>query len=280
MDDANDALKRNLRRAYQHILYLAQHTLDSPRQVLELTLDNDAETALNGTTVWKELAEKGKAFEGGKFTAKALLINLADADYGRPLSELRDAFFQSPRLPLLPGGERDLQSAIYAAVLDGDLRLVGADGVEKVADSADTINLSSQGLRLAKPLPKQPCAKCGKTDCDGTCSTDVPVACAKCGKIDCDGTCPCPECGKTTCNGTCEVPAQQVQAKFTVTTVVDDVTRADVLELVGSLYSGLMEAKITYLTATLHIVTTEDQAKDVQTAAGAAGVVVTVKPAN
>lgn len=280
MDDSHEALKRNLRRAYQHILYLAQHTLDSPRQVLELTLDNDAETALNGTTVWKELAEKGKAFEGGKFTAKALLINLADADYGRPLSELRDAFFQSPRLPLLPGGEKDLQYAIFAAVMDGNLRLVGADGVEKVADSADTINLSSQGLRLAKPLPKQPCAKCGRTDCDGTCSTNVPVTCAKCGKSDCDGTCPCPECGKTTCKGTCEVPAQQVQAKFTVTTVIDDVTRPAALELVGSLYSGLMDAKITYLTATIHVVTTEEQAQEVQTAAGAAGIVVTVKPAN
>jgi len=173
MDESNEALKRNLRRAYQHILYLAQHTLDSPRQVVELTLDNDAETALNGTTVWKELAENGKAFEGGKFTAKALLTNLADADYGRPLSELRDAFFQSPRLPLLPGGEKDLQSAIFAAALAGELRLVGADGVEKVADSADTINLSSQGLRLAKPLPKKSCPKCGKADCDGTCSTGV-----------------------------------------------------------------------------------------------------------
>ena len=160
------------------------------------------------------------------------------------------------------------------------MRLVGADGVEKVADSADTINVSSQGLRLAKPLPKESCPRCGKPDCDGTCATANPVACVKCGKTDCAGTCPCPECGKTTCNGDCEAPVQAVQAKLTVTTVVDDVTRGDVVSLIATLYSGLLAGDVTYLTATIHIVTTPEQAQEVQTAAGAAGVVVTVKPAN
>jgi hypothetical protein len=165
MKEADDALKRNLRRAFQHILFLTQLSHDLPRQIDEITLENDVETALHGTTVWKELAEKGKAFLTGQFTAKALLTNLTDTDYGKPLSELRDAFYQAPRLPLLPGGDHDLKNAIYAAVLAGDLRLVGADGLDKAVDSADTINLNSQGLRLAKPLPPEPCAKCGATSC-------------------------------------------------------------------------------------------------------------------
>ena len=78
MKEADDALKRNLRRAFQHILFLTQLSHDLPRQIDEITLEKDVETALDGTTVWKELAEKGKAFLSGQFTAKALLTNLTD----------------------------------------------------------------------------------------------------------------------------------------------------------------------------------------------------------
>lgn len=278
MDEAHDALKRNLRRAYQHILYLAQHSLDTPRQVVEITLENDAETALNGTTVWKELAEKGKAFHNGQFTSKALLTNLADSDYGRPLSELRDAFYQSPRLPLLPRGEADLRTAIFAAVSAGDLRLVGADGIEKVVDAPETINLSSQGLRLAKPIPTELCIKCGKDDCDGTCSTVE--ACSKCGKTDCDGNCPCPECGKTTCAGDCSTPSpvEEVQVKFTVAAAVDDTNRGRMTGLVESLYSGLLGGDITFVAGTIQMVTSSQQATLIKSAAAELGIAVSEKP--
>lgn len=280
MDEAHEALKRNLRRAYQHILYLAQYDVDSPRQILEITLETDAETSINGTTVWKELAEKGKVFQSGQFTAKALLTNLAEGDYGRPLSELRDAFYQSPRLPLLPGGDKELQSAIFTAIKADQLRLVGADGIEKAVDAAETINLSSQGLRLAKPLPPEPCAKCGRTDCDGSCTT--PEACAKCGKTTCDGSCPCPECGKTTCDGTCAVappPETLVQAKFTVVTAVDAANRGNLTQLIGALYEGLLSEDISYLTATVQIVTTPRQSDQLRAAGEVVGTAVTVKPA-
>lgn len=281
MDEAHEALKRNLRRAYQHILYLAQHSLDSPRQVIELTLENDAETSLNGTTVWKELAEKGKVFHSGKFTAKALLVNLADADYGRPLSELRDAFYQSPRLPLLPGGDADLRAAIFAAVTSGDLRLVGADGIEKVVDTAETINLSSQGLRLARPLEPEPCPKCGKPECDGTCPT-TPVACAKCGKTDCAGDCPCPECGKTTCAGDCSTlpKADQVQVKFTIAAAVDQANQGQMTSLLEALFSGFLAGDVTFVAGTVQVVTSKQQAQAIQSAAEALSATVSVKPSN
>lgn len=280
MDEAHDALKRNLRRAYQHILYLAQHSLDSPRQIAELTLENDAETALNGTTVWKELAEKGKVFHAGQFTAKALLTNLASGDYGRPLSELRDAFYQSPRLPLLPRGDQDLKAAIFSAVSSGDLRLVGADGIEKVVDTAETINLSSQGLRLAKPIIHEPCEKCGRTDCHGTCEPTTPPTCAKCGKAECAGDCPCPECGKTTCDGTCAKPpvTHQMQVKFTVATAVDESNQGQMTNLIESLFSGLLEGKVTFVAGTIQVVATSQQAQAIQEAAEAMGVTVSVKP--
>jgi hypothetical protein len=279
MKEADDALKRNLRRAFQHILFLTQLSHDLPRQIDEITLENDVETALHGTTVWKELAEKGKAFLTGQFTAKALLTNLTDTDYGKPLSELRDAFYQAPRLPLLPGGDHDLKNAIYAAVLAGDLRLVGADGLDKAVDSADTINLNSQGLRLAKPLPPEPCAKCGAPDCHGDCDL-MPPDCAKCGKSDCSGDCPCPQCGKATCNGACSEPdpTAPMQAKFTIMKEVTDENRDEVVSLVEALFSGLLDGKVTYVQGTLTVVTDEARAHTLEQAGEALGITVTTKP--
>lgn len=279
MQQSREALKRNLRRAYQHILYLTQLSHDTPRQIEEITLENDAETALNGTTVWKELAEKGKVFQAGQFTAKALLTNLTDADYGKPLSELRDAFYQAPRLPLLPGGDNDLRGAIYAAVEAGELRLVGADGIEKAIDSPDTINLTSQALRLAKPLPAEPCTQCGRPECDGSCP-GVGSVCNKCGKPDCAGDCPCPECGKTTCGGDCTVsPADTpTQVKFTVVNEITDENRGEVTSLIESLFEGLLSGKITYVQGTLTVVASESQAEAIQHSAEALGIQVTSKP--
>ena len=73
--------------------------------------------------MWAKLIEEGKAVGVGTFRSRALLVNLRDDDYGRPLDELRDLFWSSPRLPLLPGGEQDLKEAIFEAVSKGDSAL-------------------------------------------------------------------------------------------------------------------------------------------------------------
>ena len=274
--EAEKQLIKHLRRAFQHILYLAQPTPDAQRELAEIVLEDDALTALDGATVWKSLAEKQKAFEIGQFDADALLFNLRDVDYGRPLAELRDAFWQAPRLPLLPGGEQDLRNAIYSAVQVGLLRLVDADGTTIHVDNPDSINLSSQGRRLAKPLPPEPCTKCGKADCDGTCS--APSVCDKCGKQGCDGTCDqlCPICGKTGCGGACQSPEQAKRAiKFTLAHEVNDTTSAPIIEVIGALYAALMSGETTFIQGTTEIVTTPANADAITTAAAALG----IKPA-
>ena len=278
--DADGQLKKNLRRAYQHILFLAQPTTDAPRELAEITLEEDALTALDGTTVWKELAEKQKAFLPGQFDSDALVFNLREPDYTRPLAELRDSFWQTPRLPLLPGGEVDLRNATYAAVTAGRLRLVDADGTTVAVDTPESINLSSQGRRLAKPLPAEPCTKCGKADCDGTCDTK-PEVCAKCGKAGCDGTCDqvCAICGKTGCGGTCQddpTPAQR-SIKFTLAHEVDDAHRAKIIEVIGALYAALMNEDVTFIQGTTEIMTTPDQANAIAAAAEALGIKPTTR---
>lgn len=59
-------------------------------------------------------------------------------------------------MPLLPGGDADLQRAIYEAVDAGLLRLVGADGQDRTVTRAGDIAVGSSGLRLAPPMTVDP----------------------------------------------------------------------------------------------------------------------------
>lgn len=148
MDDA-------VRRAYQHIVYLGRGDGGEGRADKEFRFEQDNQSALDGSIVWAKLKELGKAVGMGEFTAKALLHNLVDADYSRPLDEVRDLFWSAPRMPLLSGGDADLQRAIFEAVVDGSLRLVGDDGTERVVTKASEIGVGSASLRLARPAARE-----------------------------------------------------------------------------------------------------------------------------
>ena len=89
---------------------------------------------------------KGKAFDISAFDAKALLHNLNDGDYQRPLDEVRDLFWSAPRMPLLPGGDSDLQRAIFQALQAGTIRLVGADGLDRVVTRPGEIGVGQSSL--------------------------------------------------------------------------------------------------------------------------------------
>ena len=142
--------------AYQHVAYLAQPDPDGDRFLDQVTFDDEHSSALDGTIVWKSLAERDKAFDNGQFTARALVHNLRDGDYGKTLSDIRAAFYAAPRLPLLYNGDRDLQQAVYEAVSADLVAIVDGAGVSVAVTAAAQVNLSSTGLRLAKPQAKEP----------------------------------------------------------------------------------------------------------------------------
>ena len=148
--DAEDRLKKAIRDAYQHVLYLGEDA-DGNRAVRAIRFDKEGPTSLDGSIVWAALADAEKAFGKGEFNAKALLHNLRSTDWGRPLSEIRDSFWNTPRLPLLPDGDDDLRRALFEAIKEGKVRLVDKDGDERKATTPSEINLSSSGLRIAKP---------------------------------------------------------------------------------------------------------------------------------
>jgi hypothetical protein len=149
---AKDQLERHLRRAYQHVVFLAQPDPAGERTLEQLTFDADNLTSLDGTMVWKALVEADKALDAGQFSAKALVHNLRDQDYGRSLSEIRSAFYSAPRLPLLFGADNDLQRAIFDAVQEDRLRIVDSSDSSVAVTSPTQVNLTSAGLRLAKPV--------------------------------------------------------------------------------------------------------------------------------
>ena len=158
---AKEQLEKAIKRAYQHVAYLAQPDPEGERQLEQVTFDDEHSTSLDGTIVWKALAERDKVFDAGAFNAKALVHNLRDGDYGRTLSDLRASFYSAPRLPLLYAGDRDLQQAIYDAVAAGDVQIVDGSGDPVAVTAPNQVNLASAGLRLAKPKPIEPEAQPG-----------------------------------------------------------------------------------------------------------------------
>lgn len=151
---AKEQLEKAIRRAYQHVCYLAQPDPHGERYLDQISFDDEHSSALDGTMVWKALVERDKAFDAGQFGAKALDHNLRDTDYGRSLSDVRASFYSAPRMPLLYGGDRDLQQAIHDAVAEGLLEVVDGSGSSVAVTAPGQVNLASAGLRLARPAPK------------------------------------------------------------------------------------------------------------------------------
>ncbi|MGI6797711.1 DUF499 domain-containing protein [Gordonia sihwensis] len=166
--EAKTNFEQAVKRAYQHVAYLAQPDPDGDRSYADLTFDEDNMTALDGTAVWKALASADKALDAGQLTVKGLLHNLREKDYGRSLAEIRDSFYNAPRLPLLHGGDADLKQAIYDAVNAGQLRVIDGAGAAVTITAASQVNLASTMLRLAAPIPV--CPKCGIAEDDHVCA--------------------------------------------------------------------------------------------------------------
>lgn len=205
-----------------------------------VTFEHENQSALDGTTVWKRLVEEGKAVDIGTFGGKALLHNLTDNDYGRPLDEVRDLFWNTPRVPLLPEGDVDLQRAIYQAVSEDKLRLIGADGVTRTVARAAEIGVGQAGLRLAKPVEEEDLTG-GVTSMPGNLgSTELTTT----GGEGIRGT---PRLGIAESNGGEPSPLSEQEISFTLMTNLRDPAKREALfDLLGQLMDRLDNGAITY----------------------------------
>lgn len=273
--DAKNQLEKAIRRAYQHVVYVSQPDPLADRCLDQITFDDDHHTALDGTLVWKELVDREKAFNDGQFTAKALLHNLREQDYSRPLPEIRDAFWKTPRLPLLYAGDTDLQHAIYQAVQAGDLCIVDANSNDVEVTDPAQVNLSSMGLRLAKPRADaagneaegpggsaQPGGTAGPTHGAGQGSGARPTS----ESAEADG-----EAGST-------APAEKYVSFPLVGGLLNDPDKTDGLaQVFRVLYSVLDENKVSYAQGTLQLVLDAEAADKLAAATRALGINVTIR---
>ncbi|GAB3943561.1 DUF499 domain-containing protein [Kribbella albertanoniae] len=275
---AKQQLERAIKRAYQHAVFLAQPDPDGERHLDQITFDDDNLSALDGTSVWKGLASRDKVFDTGQFGPKALLHNLRDQDYGKSLSDIRAAFYSAPRLPLLYGGDPDLQHAIYDAVVEGSLSIVDGNGVSVAVTAAGQVNLTSTGLRLSKPTP-QVCPDCGQPDHDGMCVTDDTTG-AETGSTtpqdtgataSKDGTTPV---APTDVNETAE---KQVAFSFTNSLLGNPDSADAFAALFKALYISLDEQQVSYLQGTLQLVLDASAAESVKQRLGELGITGTYK---
>lgn len=240
---ARSAMQEAVRRAFQHIVYLGPRE-GQGREEREIRLEAEIQSALDGTLVWKKLVEADRAFDVGEFDAKALLHNLTEVDYKRPLDEVRDAFWSTPRMPLLPGGEQDLKRAIYDAIQGGHLQLVGEDGVERVVTNPGEIALGSASVRLAKPV--EPGPPPGPTPGPKEPGHPEPA--------------PYPP------------PSREVQLGVTVaSSLTDPSRRSAVFGLLSDLATAVDDGEVSYVQMTIRAVVPESKAARLKTRAEAAG---------
>lgn len=291
LNDARQQLEKSLKRAYQHVVYLAQPDPEGDRYLDQLTFDEDNSTALDGTSVWKALADRDKVFDKAQFGARALLHNLRDQDYGKTLSDVRAAFYSAPRLPLLYDGDRDLQQAIYDAVSGGLVSIVDGTGTEVAVTAPSQVNLTSTGLRLAKAQPK-PCPTCGEPAHDGACTTSdgganggTTPGSGSSGATGSGstgtGTGSGPGPGDTSTTkggGTPATPKdQQVAFSFTSNLLASSDSADGFAALFRAFYMTLDERQISYLQGTIQVVLNAEAAGQLQQRLNELGITATFK---
>jgi hypothetical protein len=246
--EAKSKFEGHLKRAYQHVVYLAQPDPDGERLLQEVTFDDEHSSALDGTIVWKALAERDKVFDDGEFTARALIHNLREGDYGKTLSDIRAAFYSAPRLPLLYNGDRDLQQAIYDAVTNGLVVIVDGSGQAVAVTAASHVNLSSTGLRLAKPQPPQhstPPAVPGQTSGAGGLTSAPAPSATPSGTYPTSPPAPAPAPAVT---------ERQISFSLTQNLLSSQTAADDLANLFKALYTALDERDISYVQTTVQLV--------------------------
>ncbi|MGW6197288.1 DUF499 domain-containing protein [Kribbella sp. NPDC055110] len=269
---AKDQLEKALKRAYQHVAYLAQPDPEGERYLDQITFDDDNFTALDGTIVWKGLADRDKVFDTGQFGPRALMHNLREQDYGKTLSDVRAAFYAAPRLPLLYAGDRDLQQAIYDAVTEGLVTIVDGSGTEVAVTAPGQVNLTSTGLRLAKPQP-QTCPECGQPAHTGQCpaagaggdsgiETGTGPTWGTQGAAESTGSDDETPTGAE--GATPTVKEQQAAFSFTSNLLANPNNADTFAALFKALYMALDERQISYLQGTLQLVVDASAASEIQ----------------
>lgn len=269
--EAERRMKQTVKQAYQHIAYLDEAE-DGGREMRDLRLEQDNETSLDGSVVWAHLVKADRALGAEQFDVTALLHNLRDDDYQRPLDEVRDLFWQTPRMPLLHDGEGDLKKAVYQAVRDGRLRLVGEDGEERSVTAPGQVGLGQRDVYLTPPhaiAPGEEEGEAGGATGGAGISSGAGATSTGPGISSRSGTTAPPSGGP---------PGQrrtEEQVSFTITkNLTDEEIASAVYDLLGTL-ADACDRDASYIQTTVRAVVGPDAAQALQHAAGKLGITLT-----
>ena len=256
--EALTELDKRVRLCYKHIVYLAP-TDEHDRKAGFRRIQQDNLTALSGADVWTELRQMSKAARLDEFDARMLQANLQANDYGRPLCEIRDSFWDNPHKPLLAAGETELAAAIYEAVAAGDIELVDSNGDLYRANNASDVNLASKVLRLRRvacEICGEPARRCqGHPVCD-TCSQ--PAAACTCPPVVTTPAGPQPDIELD--DGTQGPSEEHWTASININTGIDpDVGNEEIIQLLRALMLAAADGEITHINQLTNITITGSQ---------------------
>ncbi|MDP9352234.1 MAG: hypothetical protein M3P51_11910, partial [Chloroflexota bacterium] len=180
------------------------------------------------------------------------------------------------RMPLLPGGNTDLQQAIFQALGAGTIRLVGADGLDRVVAKAGDIGVGQSGLRLAPPQADEPEPE-GPDDTSGGGATGVGEGPVNYGSGSGNGT-----GGVATGIGSgTDVPPEpegEQEIAFSLMTSLTDEDRQEAVRvLLRSLANAVDEGKASYAQLMIKVVADSSVADEIAKDARNAGTNPTLK---
>jgi hypothetical protein len=266
LGQARARLDDAIQRAFQYALYLTQPDPMADRSATQRSLEHGT---LDGTVIWNELAEAQKTFRPGTFDATALLHNLRDSDYQRPLAEVRDAFWNTPRLSLLPADGSDLRRAIFQAVHEDKLRIVRAGGETVVVNDLTGINYNAPTYRLAKPKPAKPEKELSSPGAPGK---------GQQGRGDGHGDGQRSAAHPPGGDDDLSSPAEQVFAFSVMKNLASEPNATDNLaQLFRRLFDLLDRGSISYLQGTLQVQLPSAQAQEIAELARSMGIAITIR---
>ena len=270
-------LDKRVRLCYKHTVYLAPSG-EHDRKIAFRRIQQDALTALSGADVWAELRDASKAARPNELDAKMLLVNLRPNDYGRPLCEIRDGFWNNPHKPLLPGGDAELADAVHQAVTTGAIELASDTGELYHISTPGDVNLSATTIRLRCPEPaaSEPADETPTEDPGhgGTGDAGGGVSPGATGT----GT---PSPGAATSSGQPQTGAQHWMANITIDTGIDPGEGNDQLvQLLREVMHAVDAGDITHISQLTNITITADEqtAEKIKAATQQAGAQINIKP--
>ncbi len=173
-------------------------------------------------------------------------------------------------MPLLPGGDTDLQQAIFEALQAGRLRLVGADGLDRAVGRPGEIGVGQSSIRLAKPESR---TSAGPADGQAANGSDLfGESVGSCGSGGATGS------GDSTLpiGAATEIGEQEV-AFTLMTSLTDDTKRESVRLLLRNLANAIDEGAASYAQLSVRVIVNSAVAEDIAEDVRAAGTNPTTK---